>query len=34
VLTMGSCNRCGLETGLSLPLKRAVGITSLFGPDE
>lgn len=34
ILGMGSCNRCGLETGLTLPQKRAIGLTSLFGPDE
>ena len=33
-LAMGSCNRCGLESGLSPAHKRAIGASSLFGPDE
>lgn len=34
VLSMGSCNRCGLETGLSQAHKRAIGVSTLYAPGE
>lgn len=34
LLDMGSCNRCGLETGLSQEHKRAIGLSQLYGPNE
>lgn len=34
VLEMGSCNRCKLEDQLSMEHKRAIGLTSLYGPGE
>lgn len=34
LLTMGSCNRCGLETNLPLEHKRAIGLSTLYGPTE
>lgn len=34
VLAMGSCNRCGLESSLSMEHRRAIGATKLYGPSE
>jgi len=34
VLDMGSCNRCGLESGLGQEHKRAIGLSSLYMPGE
>lgn len=34
ILDMGDCNRCGLESGLPLPHKRAIGLSHLYGPNE
>lgn len=34
VLAMGSCNRCGLEAGLGQAHKRAIGLASLYLPEE
>jgi MoaA/NifB/PqqE/SkfB family radical SAM enzyme len=34
VLSMGSCNRCGLEDHLSLAHKRAIGLSTLFAGTE
>jgi len=34
VFTMGSCNRCGLEAGLAQSHKRAIGLSTLYMPEE
>lgn len=34
VFEMGSCNRCGLETGLSQSHKRAIGLSTLYLAEE
>jgi hypothetical protein len=34
LLAMGECNRCGLEAGLTMEQKRAIGVTTLYGPNE
>lgn len=34
VMSMGSCNRCGLESGLGQEYKRAIGLSSLYLPEE
>jgi hypothetical protein len=34
LMTMGSCNVCGLETNLTPQLKRQIGLSTLYGPGE
>jgi MoaA/NifB/PqqE/SkfB family radical SAM enzyme len=34
LISMGRCNRCGLEDNLSLQHKRSIGLSSLYGANE